>query len=138
MRLNPILQVGQRNKNFKPIGGGAAITKPTGFFYAQKMEEVIEYTNGKAEFRGYIYARAAYAYKVRAKTLGTHTDDEWINLCSKYDFRCCHCGCDVIGGIPTKDHIVPPRLRGCDSIDNLQPLCRQCNTSKGCSIIDYR
>jgi len=29
-----MLQVGKLKKNFKPIGGGAAITKPTGFFYA--------------------------------------------------------------------------------------------------------
>jgi 5-methylcytosine-specific restriction protein A len=29
------------------------------------------------------------------------------------------------------DHVVPRRLGGDDSMDNLQALCRQCNLSKG-------
>ena len=29
------------------------------------------------------------------------------------------------------DHIVPPKFGGTDNIDNLTPLCRACNVTKG-------
>jgi 5-methylcytosine-specific restriction endonuclease McrA len=94
--------------------------------------------DGRAEYNGFIYLRKRYAYLVQAKSLGTHTKEQWISLCKKYNFRCCNCGSKVIGGIPTKDHIIPTVFGGSDSINNLQPLCRECNTNKGQGIIDYR
>lgn len=102
------------------------------------MEEVIEYDDGTAKYNGYVYSRKRNAYVARARDLGRHTKEEWIELCSEYDFRCCYCGSEVIGGIPTKDHIIPITMGGSDSIENLQPLCRQCNSSKKCNTIDFR
>ena len=99
---------------------------------------VIEHEDGTATYNGYKYSRKRIAYLKRAKDLGTHTKREWLTLVAKYDYRCCKCGCEVIGGIPTKDHIIPIRQGGNDSISNLQPLCRQCNLTKGNQFIDYR
>jgi 5-methylcytosine-specific restriction endonuclease McrA len=89
-------------------------------------------------FNGYKYGRKQTAFLARSKFIADHTREEWLYLCAGYDFKCCKCGCDVIGGIPTKDHIIPIRMGGTSHIDNLQPLCRQCNLSKGNNIIDYR
>jgi|ERR1039457_427658 hypothetical protein len=65
-----------------------------------------------------------------AREKGTHTKKQWIALLEEFDYRCLRCGCYPIGG-PTKDHITPISMGGSDSIDNLQPLCRQCNFSGG-------
>jgi len=102
------------------------------------MKIIIVFEDGRAEYNGYIYSRSRSAFQRRSKDLGTHTKEEWLKLAAKYDFRCCKCGGEVIGGIPTKDHIMPIRLGGSDSIENIQPLCRQCNLTKGNRYIDYR
>jgi len=37
-----------------------------------------------------------------------------------------------------RDHIVPLGIGGSDYANNLQPLCRSCNASKGQSYVDFR
>ena len=104
----------------------------------KKLSECeIQIIHGIPFYNGSSYSRLRSAYLRRAKDIETHTEEEWMRLCEYYDYKCCNCGGEVIG-LPTKDHIIPPRLGGTDSIDNIQPLCRQCNTSKGMDIIDYR
>lgn len=61
---------------------------------------------------------------------GTHTDDEWQQILERFDFRCVRCGCSP-DPRPCKDHITPIYQGGSDAANNLQPLCRECNTSKG-------
>jgi 5-methylcytosine-specific restriction endonuclease McrA len=38
----------------------------------------------------------------------------------------------------TQDHVVPLARGGSNLIDNIQPLCASCNSSKGTQTIDYR
>lgn len=66
------------------------------------------------------------AWRVKqAKTQGTHTKQEWKALCRKYGNRCLRCNHK---GKLTKDHVYPLSWGGSDSIDNIQPLCRSCNS----------
>ncbi len=58
---------------------------------------------------------------------GSHTAAEWWAVCERCDWRCVSCGKRK----PlTKDHIIPVIQGGTDDIENIQPLCRHCNSSK--------
>ena len=79
-----------------------------------------------------------YAANRRARVIGNggyHTVEEWLALCEKYGNRCLACG-QVVE--LTEDHIMPLVRGGTDSIDNIQPLCRVCNSRKKTQFIDYR
>jgi len=49
-------------------------------------------------------------------------------LLHKYNFSCVHCGTKENLSI---DHIKPVSKGGTDDIDNLQILCKSCNSKKG-------
>lgn len=81
-------------------------------------------------------ARSVRRYRARLVATGVHhTAEEWAALCARYDYRCLACG----ERKPlTKDHIIPLSRGGSDQIDNIQPLCKPCNTRKGFETTDYR
>lgn len=60
-----------------------------------------------------------------AKLKGTHTKREWDKLVKIFGGVCLRCG-DPNKPI-TKDHIIPLHKGGDDTIQNLQPLCLECN-----------
>jgi len=51
-------------------------------------------------------------------------------LLHKYKFQCVHCGNNDKESL-TIDHIFPVSKGGSDSIENLQILCKACNSKKG-------
>ena len=65
--------------------------------------------------------------KRAAKKLRTHTWKEWESLLKKYRYSCARCGS---GEDICRDHKIPISKGGDDGIDNIQPLCRQCNSRK--------
>jgi 5-methylcytosine-specific restriction endonuclease McrA len=83
-----------------------------------------------SEERKRLHGRIRAQRLAEARARGTHTDQEWMDLVARFDFRCVRCGC-IPTGKPCKDHILPIYIGGSDAIENLQPLCRQCNTAKG-------
>ena len=62
------------------------------------------------------------------KNGGSFTAKEWKSLCEKYDNRCLCCGEKER---LTVDHVVPISKGGTSNIENIQPLCMYCNSSKG-------
>lgn len=66
---------------------------------------------------------------------GSYTAQEWQQLCERFDNRCVCCKEKTK---LTVDHVVPLSLGGSNYIENLQPLCGPCNSSKGVGVIDYR
>jgi 5-methylcytosine-specific restriction endonuclease McrA len=72
-----------------------------------------------------------------ARNHGTHSEQQWCELQHAVDYCCVRCGRQAKGCL-VKDHIVPIYMGGCDSINNIQPLCVRCNSSKGAEMVDWR
>lgn len=69
---------------------------------------------------------------------GHHGERQWQALKRKHDYTCLCCGKREPEIELTRDHILPLTQGGSDGIENIQPLCRSCNSSKGASYVDFR
>jgi uncharacterized protein YdaU (DUF1376 family) len=110
---------------------------------SKKADEVIaESTSKSAKARASASAKwgeggAAATRSQRlaaARAIATHTKAEWLALVDACGNACVRCG----GAGVVKDHITPIYQGGSDGIDNLQPLCQSCNSSKGPENKDFR
>lgn len=82
---------------------------------------------------------ATYRHRRRAHKQnngGTYTVEEWDALVERFGNRCLCCGAQNVQ--LTADHIVPLSKGGSNFIENIQPLCFSCNSSKRVKIVDYR
>ncbi len=70
-----------------------------------------------------------------ARKKGVHTDEQWVAILNACGNKCVKCGSSES---IVKDHICPIYKGGSDGIDNIQPLCRSCNSSKGADETDNR
>jgi 5-methylcytosine-specific restriction endonuclease McrA len=78
-----------------------------------------------------------WLHNYRAKVVingGSHTQQEWEAALEKLNHACAKCGSTQR---IEKDHIVPVSRGGANNINNLQPLCRNCNAQKNDRTIDY-
>jgi 5-methylcytosine-specific restriction endonuclease McrA len=83
--------------------------------------------------------------KAKAKRLnaeGFHTTQEWIDPKNKYDNRCLCCGRheSELKSVLEEDHVIPLSRSGTNWINNIQPLCEDCNGmgGKGTKSTDFR
>ena len=69
--------------------------------------------------------------------LGSHSFAEWETLKAQYDFTCPACHKREPEIKLSCDHIIP-LSKGCsNNIENIQPLCRLCNSIKNNKTIKY-
>jgi 5-methylcytosine-specific restriction endonuclease McrA len=66
------------------------------------------------------------------------TVNEWRALQEQYNFTCLRCGRREPEIKLTADHVIPISKGGAGTIDNIQPLCKPCNSAKHDEEIDYR
>lgn len=67
----------------------------------------------------------------------SHTFGEWETLKAQYNWICAACKKQEPEIVLTEDHIISLSRGGSDNIENIQPLCRSCNTRKMTKNIKY-
>jgi 5-methylcytosine-specific restriction endonuclease McrA len=68
---------------------------------------------------------------------GDLNSKQWQDIKEKYGYVCLKCFKKEPEIKLTIDHIKPISIGGDNSLDNIQPLCRSCNSSKGINQIDF-
>lgn len=110
----------------------------------EKMQAIRDKSNKRQKTKKSQWAKEnrdkmnATKHKRRAREIGNggnFTTQEWAELCNKHDNKCLCC---KKRKKLTIDHIVPISKGGTSNIENIQPLCKSCNSKKGVKIIDYR
>lgn len=66
------------------------------------------------------------------------TAEEWQDLKEFCDYRCLMCFLQEPHIKLTVDHVIPLVLGGPNTIDNVQPLCKSCNSRKHRNVLDLR
>lgn len=74
---------------------------------------------------------------MKAGNGGSHTLGDWENLKIQYNLICPCCHKSEPDITLSEDHIIPLSRGGSDNIENIQPLCRSCNSKKHTHIIRY-
>lgn len=112
-------------------------------YRAANLDKVNTYDRkrGKEAYRKAPEKRRMYTAVRRARNRANgegFTTPQWRALCAKYGNRCLCCGKPSPEITLSPDHIVPVSRGGKGTIDNIQPLCIQCNKRKSTKTIDYR
>jgi len=88
-------------------------------------------------WKGGITKQSGYHYLMMNKrralikqATGSFTLEEWEHLKAEYNYTCPLCGLKEPEIKVTIDHIIPLSRKGPNSIENIQPLCRSCNSKK--------
>lgn len=74
---------------------------------------------------------------IKLNAIGSHAFGEWELLKKQYGFTCPCCYRKEPDIKLTEDHIIPLSKGGSNFIENIQPLCRNCNSKKHTKIIKY-
>jgi 5-methylcytosine-specific restriction endonuclease McrA len=97
-----------------------------------------QYAAWQQAHREEVVAYSAERRLRRKRNGGSYTAEEWRALKEAFGFTCLRCGKTEPDIKLHADHVVAIANGGDGTIDNIQPLCGPCNSSKHTRTIDYR
>jgi hypothetical protein len=134
--LNNALEKWHKNGG-KPWNKGKHIQTNTGKTHFQKGITPHNYQGGISGTKEYKnFYKRQYKHNKR-NAWGSHTFGEWETLKAQYNWTCPCCSKSEPQIILTEDHIIPLSKGGSNNIENIQPLCKFCNSKKWTQIIKY-
>lgn len=101
----------------------------------KRLEKLREYRKNNIEI---VRFWSSNRQNRKRNSLGDHTFDDWNKLKEQYNYTCLCCGKSEPEIKLTEDHIVPLSRGGSNYIENIQPLCQICNSTKNNKTIDFR
>ena len=111
----------------------------------KKKPEQIKYGSDSSGWKGGLCSDRCYLSFIKNRrnrlkkiASGSHTYGEWETLKAQYNLVCLSCGKSEPTIKLTEDHIIPLSKGGSDNIENIQPLCSNCNSKKHTKIINYK
>ena len=104
---------------------------------AQTGDKAPRYIHGLSRTRGYKAFKQSQRRKGIRQNGGIHTFGEWEILKAQYNWTCPACHKSELDIVLSQDHIIPISRGGSDNIENIQPLCRDCNCKKHTKIIRF-
>lgn len=101
----------------------------------KRFKDWAKTTQGKFTIKIQIQKRRRYAKSVE----NSLTKDEWFEILKAQNYTCLGCNKKFNSSFrPAIDHIMPLSKGGGLTKDNVQALCKSCNSRKGNKTIDYR
>jgi 5-methylcytosine-specific restriction endonuclease McrA len=95
------------------------------------------YKDGRTKEKGYKSICEHNRNARKRENGGSHTWEEWETLKAQYNWTCPCCKKSEPEITLTEDHIIPVSKGGSNNIENIQPLCGSCNSSKKTKIVIY-
>jgi 5-methylcytosine-specific restriction endonuclease McrA len=97
----------------------------------------LNYKDGRMKNPTYVSWLKNQWHHRRRNALGSHSFAEWETLKAQYDYTCPCCHKREPEIKLSCDHIIPLSKGGSNNIENIQPLCRLCNSIKNNKTIKY-
>lgn len=86
---------------------------------------------------GYVSFRSKRRRIRKMNAGGSHTLLQWKELKRMHYGYCLMCGLSEPEIRLTEDHVTPLIRGGSDNIENIQPLCQSCNSTKGTKVLSF-
>jgi len=109
--------------------------------FGRVASDELKEKNRIGQYNRYLKIDPNYTPELRnariAKNGGFHSNGEWETLKAQYNWICLSCNRREPEIKLTRDHIIPLLKGGSNNIENIQPLCRVCNSKKHTNTIKY-
>ena len=121
---------------YEKVRNSISKIRSLGIVDADDIHDAIRSANQKiSRYRNWIRHNNEDAVKRREACAYTAKASVKKAVYGKYGKKCLACGTTKKLSI---DHVIPISMGGENNLDNMQPLCKPCNSRKGSNTTDYR